>query len=170
MFIKEHKAVLLSFDVDIEPYMVDGVVVDSEGALSVMLLLARNTITIKFAEDDPAVAKMVARAFTLFERFCTSEQAYAFYHEMIGSPKLYDRVMQFVTLMLMVDEPLGTLAISKAVNKKHGKLLSDVRLVGEIFGFYDTERKVYADGITRTAHLNGTTKERSRCHLKLYYY
>ena len=47
---------LLSFDVDIEPYMVDGVVVDSEGALSVMLLLARNTITIKFAEDDPAVA------------------------------------------------------------------------------------------------------------------
>ena len=150
---------LLSFDVDIEPYMVDGVVVDSEGALSVMLLLARNTITIKFAEDDPAVAKMVARAFTLFERFCTSEQAYAFYHEMIGSPKLYDRVMQFVTLMLMVDEPLGTLAISKAVNKKHGKLLSDVRLVGEIFGFYDTERKVYADGITRTAHLNGTTKE-----------
>ena len=161
---------LLSFDVDIEPYMVDGVVVDSEGALSVMLLLARNTITIKFAEDDPAVAKMVARAFTLFERFCTSDEAYAFYHKMIDSPKLHDRVMQFVTLMLIADEPLGTLAISKAVNKKHGKLLSDVRLVGEIFGFYDTERKVYADGITRTAHLNGTTKERSRCHLKLYYY
>ena len=100
MFIEEHKAALLSFDVDIEPYMVDGVVASSEGALSVMLPLARNTIAIKFAEDDPAVAKMVARAFTLFERFCTSEQAYAFYHEMIDSPKLYERVMQFVTLML----------------------------------------------------------------------
>lgn len=159
MFIEEHKAALLSFDVDIEPYVVDGVVADSEGALSVMLPLARNTIAIKFAEDDPAVAKMVARAFTLFERFCTSDEAYAFYHEMIDSPKLHDRVMQFVTLMLMVDEPLGTLAISKGISKKHGKVLSDIRLVGEIFGFYDKETKIYADGITQTAHLNGTTKE-----------
>lgn len=33
MFIEEHKAALLSFDVDIEPYMVDGVVADSEGTL-----------------------------------------------------------------------------------------------------------------------------------------
>lgn len=48
MFVEEHKAALLSFDVDIEPYMVDGVVADSEGALSVMLPLARNTIAIKF--------------------------------------------------------------------------------------------------------------------------
>lgn len=159
MFIGKHKAALLSFDVDIEPYMVDGVVADSEGALSVMLPLARNTIAIKFAEDDPDVARMVAHAFTMFEKLCTSDEAYAFYHEMIDSPKLHDRVMQFVTLMLMVDEPLGTLAMSKAVNKKHGKLLSDIRLVGEIFGFYDKETKVYADGITRTAHLNGTTKE-----------
>lgn len=159
MFIEEHKAALLSFDVDIERYMVDGVVADNEGALSVMLPLARNTIAIKFAEEDPAVAKMVAHAFALFERLCTSDEAYAFYHEMIGSSKLYERVMQFETLMLMVDEPLGTLAISKAVNKKHGKLLSDVRLVGEIFGFYDKEAKVYTDDINRTAHLNGTTKE-----------
>lgn len=78
---------------------------------------------------------------------------------MMENPKLYDRVMQFVTLMLIADKPLGTLAISKAVNKKHGKLLSDVRLVGEIFGFYDKENKVYTDDINRTAHLNGTTKE-----------
>ena len=60
---------------------------------------------------------------------------------------------------MTIDEPLGTLAISKAVNKKHGKLLSDIRLVGDIFRFYDKETKVYADGVTRTAHLNGTTKE-----------
>lgn len=159
MFIEEHKAALSSFEADIEPYMVDGVVADSEGALSVMLPLARNTIAIKFAEDDPDVAKMVAHAFTMFERFCTSDQAYDFYNDMMDSPKLHDRVMQFVTMMLMVDEPLGTLAISKGVGKKHGKLLSDVRLVGDIFGFYDKETKVYADGITRTAHLNGTTKE-----------
>ena len=159
MFIEKHKAALSSFEVDIEPYMVDGVVVDSEGALSVMLPLARNTVAIKFAEDDPDVAKMVAHAFTMFERFCTSDQAYDFYNDMIASPKIYDRVMQFVTMMLIADEPLGTLAISKAVNKKHGKLLSDVRLVGEIFGFYSKETKVYAVDITRTAHLNGTTKE-----------
>ena len=159
MFIENHKAALLSFDVDIEPYMVDGVVADSEGALSVMLPLARNTIAIKFAEDDPDIAKMVAHAFTIFEKLCTSDEAYAFYHEMIDSPKLHDRVMQFVTMMLMVDEPLGTLAISKGVNKKHGKLLSDIRLVGEIFGFYDKETKTFTDDITRTAHLNGTTKE-----------
>ena len=123
-----------------------------------MLPLARNAITIKFAEDDD-IARMVAHAFTMFERFCTSDQAYDFYHKMIGSPKLYERVMQFVTLMLMVDEPLGTLALSQGVNKKHGKLLSDVRLVGEFFGFYDKETKIYTDDITRTAHLNGTTKE-----------
>ncbi|MEZ7519346.1 MULTISPECIES: hypothetical protein [unclassified Psychrobacter] len=159
MFIKEHKAALLSLEADIEPYMVDGVVADSEGALSVMLPLVRNTIAIKFAEDDPDVATMVAHAFTMFERFCSSDQAYDFYNDIIASPKLYDRVMQFVTMILITDEPLGTLAISKAVNKKHGKLLSDIRVVGEIFGFYDTERKVYADRITRTAHLNGTTKE-----------
>ena len=85
MFVEEHKAALLSFDVDIEPYMVDGVVADSEGALSVMLPLARNTIAIKFAEDDPAVAKMVARAFTLFERFCSRDQAYDFYNDTIAS-------------------------------------------------------------------------------------
>jgi hypothetical protein len=78
---------------------------------------------------------------------------------MVASPKVYDRVMQFVTMMLIADEPLGTLALSKGVNKKHGKLLSDVRLVGEIFGFYDKEAKAYTDDITRTAHLNGTTKE-----------
>lgn len=46
---------------------VDGVVADSEGALSVMLPLARNTIAIKFAEDDPDIAKMVAHAFIMFE-------------------------------------------------------------------------------------------------------
>ena len=159
MFIEKHEAALLNFDADIEPYMVDGVVADNEGALSVMLPLARNTIAIKFAEDDPDVARMVAHAFTMFEKLCTSDEAYAFYHEMIDSPKLHDRVMQFVTMILIVDEPLGTLAMSKAVNKKHGKLLSDIRLVGEIFGFYDKETKVYTDDITRTAHLNGTTKE-----------
>lgn len=159
MFIESHKAALSSFKTDIDLYMVDGVVADSEGALSLMLPLARNAIAIKFAEDDDGVARMVARAFTLFERFCTSEQAYTFYRDMVASPKVYDRVMQFVTLMLMVDEPLGTLALSKGVNKKHGKLLSDVRLVGEFFGFYDKETKTYTDDITRTAHLNGTTKE-----------
>lgn len=159
MFIEKHKAALLSFNVNIEPYMVDGVVKDSEGALSVMLSLARNTIAIKFAEDDPDIAKMVAHAFTMFEKLCASDEAYAFYHEMIDSTNLHDRVMQFVTLMLMVDEPLVTFAISKAVNKKHGKLLSDIRLVGEIFGFYNKETKTYTDNITRTAHLNGTTKE-----------
>ena len=139
--------------------MVDGVVADSEGALSMMLPLARNTIAIKFAEDDPDVAKMVAHVFTMFEKLCTGDEAYAFYHEMIDSPKLHDRVMQFVTMILIVDEPLGTLAMSKAVNKKHGKLLSDIRLVGEIFGFYDKENKVYTDDINRTVHLNGTTKK-----------
>ena len=159
MFIESHKAALSSFDADIEPYMVDGVVADSEGALSVMLPLARNTIAIKFAENDHSVAEMVARAFTLFENFCTSDQAYAFYNEMMENPKLYDRVMQFVTLMLIADEPLGTLTISKAVDKKHAKLLSDVRLVGGIFGFYDKETKVYTDDITCITHLNGTTKE-----------
>lgn len=159
MFIESHKAALSSFKTDITPYMVDGVVEDDEGALSLMLPLARNAIAIKFAEDDPIVAKMVAHAFIMFEGLCTSEQAYAFYSDMVASPKVYDRVMQFVTLMLIADEPLGTLAISKAVSKKHGKLLSDVRLVGEIFGFYDKEAKVYTDDITRTAHLNGTTKE-----------
>ncbi len=89
---------------------------DDEGALSLMLPLARNAITIKFAEDDD-IARMVAHAFTMFERFCTSEEAYTFYSDMVASPKVYDRVMKFVTLMLMVDEPLGTLAISKAVKK-----------------------------------------------------
>lgn len=159
MFIEEHKAALLSFEADIEPYMVDGVVADSDGALSLMLPIARNTIAIKFAEDDPDIAEMVARALILFERFCTSDQAYAFYNDMMTAPKLHDRVMQFVTMMLMVDEPLGTLAISKAVGKKHGKLLSDLRSVGEIFGFYDKESSVYTDSITRTENLNGTTKE-----------
>ena len=159
MFIESHKVASSSFKTDINLYMVDGVVADREGALSLMLPLVRNTIAIKFAEDNDDIARMVARAFTLFERFCTSEQAYTFYSNMMTSLKLYDRVMQFVTMMLMVDEPLGTLAISKAVNKKHGKLLSDVRLVGEIFGFYDKETKTYTEDITRTAHLNGTTKE-----------
>ena len=70
------------------------------------LCLARNTIAIKFAENDHSVAEMVARAFTLFENFCTSDQAYAFYNEMMENPKLYDRVMQFVTLMLIADKPL----------------------------------------------------------------
>ena len=51
---------------------------------------------------------------------------------MMENPKLYDRVMQFVTLMLIADKPLGTLAISKAVDKKR-KLLSDVRLIGEFW-------------------------------------
>ena len=159
MFVEKHKAALSSFEADIESYMVDGVVADSEGALSVMLPLARNTIAIKFAEDDPDVAKMVAHTFTMFEQLCTAGEAYAFYRSMMDSPRLHDRVMEFVSMMLFVDEPLGTLDISKVVNKKHGKLLSDIRLVGEIFGFYDKETKVYADGITRTAHLNGTTKE-----------
>lgn len=159
MFIKNHKAALSKLEADIKPYMVDGVVADSEGALSVMLPLARNTIAIKFAENDPDVAKMVARAFTLLEKFCTSDQAYIFYKDMMASPKLHDRVMQFVTMVLIADEPLGTLAISKGVGKKHGKLLSDVRLVSDIFGFYNKEAKVYTDDITRTANLNWTTKE-----------
>ena len=159
MFIESHEAALSSFETDIELYMVDGVVADDEGVLSLMLPLARNGIAIKFAEEDPIVAKMVAHAFIMFEGLCTSEQAYAFYSDMIASPKVYDRVMQFVTMMLMVDEPLGTLALSKGVNKKHGKLLSDVRVVGEFFGFYDKETKTYTDDITRTAHANGTTKE-----------
>lgn len=159
MFIENNKAALLNAQADVEQYMEDGVVVDSDGYLSVMLPITRNSIAIKFAEDDPGIAKMVAHAFTMFEKLCTSDEAYAFYHEMIDSPKLYDRVMQFITMMLMINEPLGTLSISKGVGKKHGKLLSDVRLVGEIFGFYDKETKVYADGITRTEHLNGTTKE-----------
>ena len=116
MFIESHTAALSSFKTDIDLYMVDGVVADSEGALSLMLPLARNAITIKFAEDDD-IARMVAHAFTMFERFCTSEEAYTFYSDMVASPKVYDRVMKFVTLMLMVDEPLGTLAISKAVKK-----------------------------------------------------
>jgi len=119
MFIESHKAALLSFKTDIDLYMVDGVVADSEGALSLMLSLARNAIAIKFAEDDPIVAKMVAHAFIMFEGLCTSEQAYAFYSDMVASPKVYDRVMQFVTLMLMVDEPLGTMVISKAVSMSH---------------------------------------------------
>ena len=166
MFIESHKAALSSFKTDIDLYMVDGVVADSEGALSLMLPLARNAIAIKFAEDDDGVARMVARAFTLFERFCTSEQAYAFYRDMVASPKVYDRVMQFVTLMLMVDEPLGTLALSKGVNKKHGKLLSDVRLVGEFFGFYDKENKTYTDDITRTTNLNRKKKKLTMPHEK----
>ena len=78
------------------------VVVDGDGCLSVMLPLAINTIAIKFSEDDPDVAKMVAWAFTMFERFCTSDQGYAFYNDMMASRKLYDRVKQFVTMMLMV--------------------------------------------------------------------
>ena len=49
--------------------------------------------------------------------------------------------------------------MSKAVNKKHGKLLSDVRLVGEVFGFYDKESSVYTDSITCTENPNGMTKE-----------
>ncbi len=159
MFIESHKAALSSFKTDIDLYMVDGVVADSEGALSLMLPLARNAIAIKFAEDDPFVAKMVAHAFIMFEGLCTSEQAYAFYSDMVASPKVYDRVMQFVTMMLIADEPLGTLALSKGVNKKHGKLLSDVRLVGEFFGFYDKKTKIYTDDITRKVHPNGTTKE-----------
>lgn len=159
MFIETHKAALLSFETDIKPYMDDGVIVDGEGALSVMLPLARNTVAIKYAEDDPEVAKMAARALTLFERFCTNDEAYAFYNDMMASPKLYDRVMQFVTMMLIADEPLGSLAISKAVNKKHGKMLSDIRLIGDYFGFYDKEAKSYSDDIVRTNHLNGTTKE-----------
>ena len=55
MFVEKHKAALSSFEADIESYMVDGVVVDSEGALSVMLPLARNTIAIKFSEDNPKI-------------------------------------------------------------------------------------------------------------------
>ena len=56
--------------------------------IDVFIPLARNTIAIKFAEDDHSVAEMVARAFTLFENFCTSDQAYAFYNEMMENPKL----------------------------------------------------------------------------------
>lgn len=85
MFIKEHKAALLSFEADLAPYMVDGVVADSEGALSVMLPLARHTIAIKFAEDDHDVATMIAYAFTMFERFCSRDQAYDFYNDTIAS-------------------------------------------------------------------------------------
>ena len=99
MFIKEHKAALLSFDVDIEPYMVDGVVADNEGALSVMLPLTRHMIAIKFAEDDPDVETMVAHAFTMLERFCSVDQAYAFYNDTIASPKRYDRIIQFFTIL-----------------------------------------------------------------------
>lgn len=159
MFIENNKAALLDALANVEQYMNDGVVVDSDGYLSVMLPIARNTIAIKFSENDPSIAKMVAHGFTLFERLCTGAAAYAFYNQLMESIKLYDRVMQFVAMMLLADEPMGTLTISKAVDKKHGKLLSDVRLIGDYFGFYDKEAKTYADGITRTAHLNGMTKE-----------
>lgn len=159
MFIEDNKAALLSVQNNIEQYMDNGILVDSDGYLSVMLPITRNAIAIKFAEDDPVIAKMVAHAFIMFEELCTSDEAYAFYHEMMDSEKLHDRVMKFVTMILMVDEPLGTLALSKGVGKKHGKLLSDIRLVGNIFGFYNKETKIYADGIRRTDHLNGTTKE-----------
>lgn len=159
MFIENHKAALLDAMANVEQYMNEGIVVDSDGYLSVMLPIARNTIAIKFAENEPVTAKMVAHALTLFERFCTSAAAYAFYNKLMEDTKLHDRVMQFVAMMLLADEPLGTLTISKAVDKKHGKLLSDVRIVGDYFGFYDKETKTYADGITRTTHLNGTTKE-----------
>lgn len=159
MFIKNHKAALSNALANAEQYMAGGVVVDDEGYLSLMLPLARNGIAIKFAENDPIVADMVAHALGLFERLCTEAAAYAFYNQLMESPKLHDRVMQFVSMMLLVDEPLGTLTISKAVDKKHGKLLSDVRLVGDHFGFYDKETKTYTDGITRTEHLDGMTKE-----------
>lgn len=159
MFIENHKAALLNIQDDVGPYMNSGVVVDSDGYLSVMLPIARNTIAIKFAENDSVIAEMVAHALTMFEKLCTGAEAYAFYNEMMESVKLHDRVMQFVAMMILIDEPQGTLAISKAVDKKHGKLLSDIRIVGDYFGFYDKKSKAYADGITRTEHLNGTTKE-----------
>lgn len=87
-----------------------------------MLPLARNAIAIKFAEDDPIVAKMVANAFMMFEGFCTSDQAYNFYSDMIAFPKLYDRVMQFVAMMLIADELFGTLTLSKPLINKYNWL------------------------------------------------
>ncbi len=139
--------------------MRDGAVVDSDGYLSVMLPITRNSIAIRFAEKDPVVAKMVAHALALFEKLCTKDDAYAFYQLIMESDKLHDRVMQFVTLMISNYEPMGTLTISKAVDKKHGKLLSDVRLIGDSFGFYDKEAKTFSGGVTRTSHPNGMTKE-----------
>lgn len=159
MFIKNHKAALSSCQTDLKQYMRDGVVVDNDGYLSVMLPITRNAIAIKFAEKDPVVAKMVAHALALFEKLCTNDDAYGFYQLIMESDKLHDRVMQFVTMMIANHEPMGTLTISKAVDKKHGKLLSDVRLIGDSFGFYDKEAKTFSHGITRTSHPNGMTKE-----------
>ena len=159
MFIKNHNAALSDVEASIEPYMANGVVVDSEGYLSVMLPLSRNTLAIKFAGNDPVIAEMAARALSLFENMCSSEAAHAFYGQLMQAPELYDRVMQFVTIMLKTDEALGTLTLSKEANKRHGKLLSDIRLVGEMFGFYDKKTKTYTGGITRAEHPNGMTKE-----------
>lgn len=51
------------------------------------------------------------------------------------------------------------LDLSKIIDKKYGKRFSDIRLVGKVFGFYNKETKTYIEDITRTAHLNKTTKE-----------
>ena len=160
--IERHNAALKKALVDVEPYIANGVVVDSESYLEVMLPLARNAIAIKISERDPAIAEEVALILGLFERFCTSAAAHNFYHLLMTSPDRLDRVMNFVTLALLTlnsDSTLGTLAISNAVDKRHAKLLQDIRLLGEKVGFYDKKTKTYSDGITRTAHLNGSTKE-----------
>lgn len=159
MFIENHKKALQDAEENVASFMKDGVVEDAEGYLSVMLPLLRGTVAIKFAENDSVVAEMVAHALTLFERLCTQEQAYKFYKEMMDSTVLFNRVMQFVTMMIMADKPLSTLDICKAVDKSHGKLLRDVRIIGDYFGFYNKDTKAYSDGIIRTNRPNGTTKE-----------
>ena len=39
------------------------------------------------------------------------------------------------------------------------KLLRDVRIIGDYFGFYNKDTKAYSDDIIRTNRPNGTTKE-----------
>ena len=159
MFIENHKKAVQDAEVNIAPYIKNVVVEDAEGYLSVMLPLLRDTIAIKCAESDSTVAEMVAHALKLFERLCTQDQAYHFYEKMMSSITLFERVMQFVTLMIMVDKPLSSLVVCKAVDKSHGKLLRDIRLIGDYFGFYNKDTKTYSEDIIRTNHPNGTTKE-----------
>lgn len=159
MFIENHKKALQDAEANVASFMKDGVVEDAEGYLSVMLPLLRDTIAIKYAENDPTVAEMAAHSLKLFERLCTQDQAYQFYEEMMSSATLFDRVMQFVTLMIMVDKALSSLIVCKAVDKSHGKLLRDLRLIGDYFGFYNKDTKTYSEEIIRTNRPNGTTKE-----------
>lgn len=159
MFIENHKKALQDAEANVASFMKDGVVEDAEGYLSVMLPLLKATVAIKFAENDSVVAEMVAHALTLFERLCTQEQAYQFYEEMMDSTALFNSVMQFVTMMIMADKPLSTLDICKAVDKSHGKLLRDIRRIGDYFGFYNKETKTFTGDIIRTNRPNGTTKE-----------